>query len=294
MRQVRRFLRVLWDAFNGFNGTNDGWSMAGFIAFSGLLSLFPFLIFAATLIGIMVGHDRSDEIIDALFRIAPPHVALTLEPVVIEVLGKQSREVLTISGLFAIWVASNAIEAFRIAFDRAYQVDDPRNFLQNRALAIALVILGALVSALLGVSILLSPLILNYADTLFPVPIPPEAGQITYAFGLVVLVAFLTVMHRTLPGRSMRGTRIWPGVLVTTIIWIVAATGFTIYLSFTPSYTIIYGTLAGVIITLMFFYITGATIIYGAEVNAALDRRVRTENARMLASLNLGAPWRSD
>jgi membrane protein len=294
VRRTRRFLHVLWDAFNGFNGTNDGWSMAGFIAFSGLLSQFPFLIFAATLIGIVVGQDRSDEIIDALFRIAPPHVALTLEPVVVEVLGKQSREVLTIAAVFAIWVASNAVEAFRIAFDRAYQVDDPRNFFQNRALAIGLVFLGALVSALLGVSILLSPLIIGYADNLIPVPIPPEAGYITYAFGLAVLVAFLTVMHRTLPGRSMRGTRIWPGVLVTTVMWVIAATGFSVYLSYTPSYTIIYGTLAGVIITLMFFYITGATIIYGAEVNAALDRRVRTENAHMLASLDLGAPWRLD
>ena len=294
MRRTRRLGRVLWDAFNGFNGSNDGWSMAGFIAFSGLLSLFPFLIFAATLIGILVGQERSDEIIDALFRIAPPHVARTLEPVVIEVLGKQSREVLTISAVFAIWVASNAVEAFRIAFDRAYQVDDPRSFIQNRALAIALVFLGAMVSALLGVSILLSPLITSYADRLIPGTIPPLAGYITYVLGLGVLIAFLSVMHWTLPGIRMRGTRIWPGVLVTAVLWVVAATGFTIYLSFTPSYTVIYGTLSGVIITLMFFYITGATIIYGAEVNAALDRQIRTENARMLASLNLGAPWRSD
>ena len=50
------------------------------------------------------------------------------------------------------------------------------------------------------------------------------------------------------------------------------ASAFSIYLSFTPSYTVIYGTLAGVIITLMFFYLTGLTIIFGAEVNAALNQ----------------------
>ena len=107
--------------------------MAGFIAFSGLLSIFPFLIFAATLTGILVGRDRSDTIIEALFEIAPEHVAQTLAPVVEEVLGKQSGEVLTLSALFAIWVASSAVEAFRIAFDRAYAVPDPRGFIQNRA-----------------------------------------------------------------------------------------------------------------------------------------------------------------
>ena len=54
MRRLKRAFRVLWVAYDRFN-RNDGWSMSGFIAFSGLLSIFPFLIFAATLIGILVG-----------------------------------------------------------------------------------------------------------------------------------------------------------------------------------------------------------------------------------------------
>ena len=157
MKILRRTFRVLWDALERFN-LNDGSAMAGFIAFSGLLSIFPFLIFAATLTGIIVGEARSEEIIDALFRIAPEHVARTLEPVVGEVLGKQSSQILTLSALFAIWVASNAVEAFRIAFDRAYAVVDPRNFFQNRALAIVMVFVGAVVAALLGLMIIFSPL----------------------------------------------------------------------------------------------------------------------------------------
>ena len=89
---------------------------------------------------------------------------------------------------------------------------------------------------------------------------------------MLVFIGFLLVMHRVLPGRRLTGFRLWPGVLVTTVLWVVMAVGFSIYLTFTPTYTVIYGTLAGVIITLMFFYFTGATIIYGAEVNAALNR----------------------
>jgi membrane protein len=288
-----RLGRVLWKAFDGFT-RNDGSPMAGYIAFSGLLSLFPFLIFCATLTGILLGPDESDRIIDALFEIAPQHVALTLEPVVSEVLNKQSGEVLTLSALFAIWVASNAVEAFRLAFDRAYAVDDPRNFFQNRALAISLVFLGAMVAVLLGVSIIFSPILLRMLRTVALVPIPPAAGYITYGFGIVVFMSFILVMHRTLPGRSMRGTHLWPGALTTTILWVILASGFTIYLSFTPTYTVTYGTLAGVIITLMFFYLTGATIIYGAEVNAALDRTVREENSRILARSEMGATWRWD
>lgn len=271
MKRVKRAFRVLWTAWDRFN-LNDGWSMSGYIAFSGLLSLFPFLIFAATLIGILVGPQRSDSILEALFEIAPAHVAQTLTPVVEEVLNKQSGEVLTLSAVFAIWVASSAVEAFRIAFDRAYAVPDPRGFIHNRALAIALVFLGAIVAALLGVTILFMPLILRFAESVLQIPVPAFATYITSFFGVMVFVGFLLVMHRVLPGRHIKTSRLWPGVIVTTVLWVAAASAFSIYLSYTPSYTVTYGTLAGVIITLMFFYLTGLTIIFGAEVNAALNQ----------------------
>lgn len=262
---------VVWNALNRFQ-SNDGAAMAGYIAFSGLLSIFPFLIFAATLIGMLVGESRSEGIIDALFQIAPQHVAMTLEPVVEEVLGKQSSEVLTLSALFAVWVASNAVEAFRIAFDRAYGIIDPRHFVMNRAMALGIVLLGAVVAALLGISILLSPIILHLLSERAHITIPSIAGYVTYGFGITVFLGFLMLMHRWLPGRHLPNTVIWPGVIVTTVIWLIAAGGFTLYLSFTPTYTVTYGTLAGVIITLMFFYLTGATIIFGAELNAELNK----------------------
>lgn len=262
---------TVWNALNRFQN-NDGAAMAGYIAFSGLLSIFPFLIFAATLTGMLVGADRSERVIDALFEIAPQHVALTLEPVVKEVLSKQSSEVLTVSALFAVWVASNAVEAFRIAFDRAYGIIDPRHFVVNRAMALGIVLLGAVVAALLGISILLSPIILHLVSQRTHFSIPWIAGYITYGFGMMVFIGFLMLMHRWLPGRHLPGTVIWPGVLVTTLIWLAAAGGFTLYLSHTPGYTVTYGTLAGVIITLMFFYLTGATIIFGAELNAEMNK----------------------
>jgi membrane protein len=270
VKKLRRAFRVLWVAFDRFN-RNDGWPMSGYIAFSCLLSVFPFMIFAATLTGILVGADRSEPIIESLFEIAPEHVALTLAPVVEEVLNKQSNEVLTLSALFAIWVASNAVEAFRIAFDRAYAVPDPRGIIENRLLAIGLVFLGAVVAALLGVSILFTPLILRFLEQATHRPVPAVATYVTYIFGMLVFVGFLLVMHRLLPGRHLKTSRLWPGVIVTTLLWAVFASVFSYYLTMTPTYSVTYGTLAGVIITLMFFYLTGVTIIYGAEVNAALN-----------------------
>jgi len=271
VKTVWRSGAILWDAIDRFN-RNDGTAMAGFIAFSSLLSVFPFLIVAATLIGAMLGDARSDQIIDALFRIAPDHVARTVEPVADEVLKRRSGGVLTVSALFAIWVASNAVEAFRIAFDRAYKVDDRRHFITGRLLAIGFVLLGAVVTALLGFSVILSPLLLHLAEQWSGERVPGGAGLLIYTFGLVVFAGFLFLMHRYLPGERLPLVRLWPGVVVSTILWMFGAVFFSFYLRYTPSFTVTYGALTGVVITLLFFYLTGAAIIFGAEVNAAWNR----------------------
>jgi membrane protein len=267
---AKRTWAFVWDAIDRFN-RNDGSAMAGYIAFTCLLSIFPFLIFATTLIGVLVGPSRTDEITHALFELAPPHVAMTLEPVVEEVLGKQSERILTLSAIFAIWVASNAIEAFRTAFDRAYAVRAPRHIITNRAIAILFVFIGAFVALILGFSIVLSPLLIRLLQDFAHLELPGITSYLTYLFGVIVFIVFLRLMHRYLPHRRMKLAVIWPGVMVTTVLWVLGALAFSVYLSWTPTYSITYGALAGVIITLLFFYLTGAVIIFGAEVNASLN-----------------------
>jgi len=132
------------------------------------------------------------------------------------------------------------------------------------------VIVGIFVFFSLGLTIVLGPLILGLIQTYFGISVPNGTGLMRYLFGGVIFVSFLLFLHRVLPRHSYRIKKLWVGVLVSTVIWIVAATGFSIYLGYTPTYTSTYGTLAGVIITLVFLYITGMAIIYGAEVNAVL------------------------
>jgi membrane protein len=269
VRRVRRFIVVVWEAYNRFN-RHDGSALAGYVAFSGLLSIFPFLIFATSLIGILLQSEEPEGIIEALFEIAPPHVAQTLEPAITDVLTRRSSGLLTLSALFAIYVASNAVDAIRLAFDRAYAVE-PDAFVICRIRAIGFVFAGAIVAAFLGLSILFSPLLIRLTARFTHLQLPWLTPYLSYGFGLLVFVGFAYVMHHYLPGRRMGGTRIWPGVMLTGLLWIIAAGGFSIYLSYTPTYAVTYGTLAGVIITLMFFYITGMVIIYGAEFNAVLN-----------------------
>jgi len=92
-----------------------------------------------------------------------------------------------------------------------------------------------------------------------------------------VFLLFLTIFHRVLPSQSMKNERIWPGILVSVFLWLFGALGFSVYLSLTPTYAVTYGTLTGVIVLAMFFYLTGVAIIFGAEVNAVLKSDDATE-----------------
>ena len=269
MSQFRDAYRLLRASHARFN-KDDGVAMAGYIAFSSLLAIFPFLIFAAALVGLLVGPEQSEEAVNALFRVAPEHIAQTLEPVLHEVLIDRGQGVLTVSILVAIFLASNAVDAFRVAFDRAYEVTKPRGFLMRRLISLAFVFLAALVAVIMAVSIIFMPLLFQLAERWLDVSLPASMAVLVFVLGIVVFLMFLVALHRILPSKAMKGRRIWPGVLVSLILWLLGAVAFSVYLSLTPTYAVTYGTLTGVIVLAMFFYLSGVAIIFGAEVNAVL------------------------
>lgn len=244
--------------------------MAGYIAYATFLAIFPFAIFATALIGQVVGADRTEEVQAALFDMAPPHIAQTLSPVIRGVTSGSRDGLATIAALGAFWAASNAVEALRVAFDRAYDVRKPRGFFWRRLRGLGFVILASATFGLLGLLIIVAPLALSLVESNLHVRLPMGLALLRYGLGLAVLTFFLFQVNLLLPSRRPPRRRLWPGIWVSTALWTLGAFAFSLYLSYAPSYTITYGAFAGVIVTLLFFYLTGAAIIIGAEVNAAL------------------------
>ncbi|PCJ75455.1 MAG: hypothetical protein COA53_06015 [Rhodobacteraceae bacterium] len=273
LRDAYRILRAAYVRF----AKDDGVAMAGYIAFSSLLAIFPFLIFSAALVGLLVGPEQNEQAVNTLFRVAPEHIARTLEPVLHEVLVDRGQGVLTLSILVAIFLASNAVDAFRVAFDRAYDVAKPRGFLLRRLISLAFVFLGAAVAAIMAVSVVFTPLLFQLAERWLDIALPASMGALVFILGVTVFVLFLIALHRILPSHATKGRRIWPGIMVSLILWLFGAVAFSIYLSLVPTYAVTYGTLTGVMVLAMFFYLTGVAIIFGAEVNAVLKLTNATE-----------------
>ena len=276
MSRIRDAYRILRAAYTRFD-KDDGVAMAGYIAFSSLLAIFPFLIFSAALVGLLVGPEQNEEAVNALFRVAPEHIAQTLEPVLHEVLIDRGQGVLTLSILVAIFLASNAVDAYRVAFDRAYDFNKSRGFIERRFRSIGFVFLGALVAVVMAVSIIFTPLLFQLAEKWLDVALPASMAVLVFVLGIMVFILFLTIFHLLLPSQSMRKQRIWPGIFVSVILWLGGALAFSVYLSLTPTYAVTYGTLTGVIVLAIFFYLTGVAIIFGAEVNAVLKLTNATE-----------------
>jgi len=260
----------LWEVVRRFDA-HGGSVLCGHIAYSMMLAIMPFLIFATALAGFVVGQQGAEAAVAALFAGVPEHVAQTLEPVLLEVVGQRRGGVLTLSALGAIWAASAGVEAVRIGLDRAYDVGDARHVALGRLISIGVVLAGFAIFAVLSALIIFAPLAFALFQKWTKIAVPVEVDYLRYLLGLAVLSLSLWAMHRVLPSRPMGGLRLWPGVAASVLIWLAAATGLSVYLANAPNYTITYGTLAGVMATLLFFYLTGAAIVFGAEVNAVAN-----------------------
>ncbi len=256
---------------------DDGSALAGYMAYTALLCLFPFLIFATALCGLLIGTEGVEPVMNFLFANIPEHVAKTIRPVLEEVVRNRSGNVLSLSALGAIWIASNGFEALRTGLERAYMVKNYRSWWANRLISICFVFIALVAFFALAVLIVFGPSLIALANEFTGAVIAVQDylgvdlkvwASFRYLFGAAILVIFQVLLHHVLPAERPP-VPILRGVLVTVLLWMVLASAFSIYFRFVPSYAITYGALGGVIATLLFFYVSAAIFIFGAEINAA-------------------------
>jgi membrane protein len=249
---------------------DEGLVLSGYIAFTAFFSLFPFLIFLAALAGFLGTRETAHELIEALFRFMPSDVAETLAPAVRQVLSSRQGGLLTFGILATLWFASNGFEALRAGLNRAYGVAEQRAIWLLRLQSMALVIGGSLIIFFLSLVVILGPLVWRVlgpnVDQLLETQL--VFGTARYFVAAVLLLGSLLLLHRWLPNTRQAFARILPGVCATTVLWLLGAGLFSWYVGHLADYAVFYGSLGGVAITLMFFYISAILFIFGAELNA--------------------------
>lgn len=279
--------KVLWDAIVHFANDNS-LILAGYIAYMTLFAMFPFLIFLTTVGGVIGQGEAATLFIEYLMESVPAEVALTLRPSITEITERPRTGLMTVSILIALWVASSGIEALRSALNEAYNAEQFPAIWKARLQSLGLTVLFTFGIIATMISIVAGPFIWSMLE--WALIIPSFYGWLygvsRYVFGVIVLYGIVALLYFLLPNRSLRKREVFPGAALAVALWLGSLSLFSFYLANMASYSVTYGSLGGIVVTLLFFYVSACIFIFGAEVNAALRRRLV---ARRLTDSGKGA-----
>jgi membrane protein len=252
---------------------NDGFIHAGNLAYLSIVALFPFFILAAAVANLFGRSEDSARTVATILSELPPDVASTLRGPITEVLTARTGPLLWLGGIVGLWTAASFIETVRDILRRAYGVKYCAPFWEYRLGSIAM-IFGSVVMLMFAFSASVALSSVQHAiEAWFPFS---ENVISTVEFYRVIPAAalFLTVYALFLaltPARYRKhGCRKWPGALLITVWWLATAEILPRIVGWFGGYSLTYGSLAGVMIALLFFFMIGLGVVMGAELNAAL------------------------
>ncbi len=262
-------------------GSKDNVSMlAGGVAFFGFLAIFPALIALVSLYGLVADPAQAAQTLESLTSGLPesarPLVADQLQAVVTSSSGGLTTG-LIISALAALFSASSGVQNLMAAINIAYDETEGRGAVKLRLLALTLTI-GAVVFVIVAIALVaVAPVVLDLLG-----PTGQILGQVVRWVLLVVLVVLaLAVLYRTAPDRDAPRFR-WVslGSVAATVLWVVGSVVFSLYVNNFGSYNKTYGALAGVIVLMLWMYLTSYIVLLGAEINSESEYQTAADTTR--------------
>jgi membrane protein len=256
---------------------------AATLTYYGLLALFPAVIVLVSIVG-LVGDPESttNRLTDIVTKIGPDSAAQTFAGPIKQVTESRATAgfALVASTVVALWSASGYLGAFIRASNVIYETREGRPFWKLRPLQLLMTLVVVLLLAVMATGIVLTgPIVSDVAE---PLGISDTAVTIwNYAKWLVIAVLFLLMIgliYYASPNVKQRSFRwITPGGVVALVVWLIASAAFGLYVSQFGSYNKVYGSLAGVIVILIWMWITNLAILFGHELNAEREREVQFE-----------------
>ncbi|HXH52103.1 MAG TPA: YihY/virulence factor BrkB family protein [Sphingomicrobium sp.] len=252
---------------------NDGFIHAGNLAFLALLALFPFFI-VATALAHLIGQTESGAMtVATILSQLPPEVARTLRQPVGEALTARTGPLLWLGAIVGLWTAASFIETIRDILRRAYGVKYCAPFWEYRMGSIAMIV-GAVILLMFAFAASIALRSVQMAIETW-LPFAEDVVATLGMFRIVPAVALFGTIYALLyaltPARYRKhGCLKWPGALLITLWWLATVELLPLTLGLLGGYDLTYGSLAGVMVVLIFFFVVGLGVVMGAELNAAL------------------------
>ena len=252
---------------------NEGSIHAGNLAYMSMLSIFPFFILGAAVFSAIGEEADRAATINAILSALPPIVGEVIGPVARDVITARTGWLLWIGGLVGLWTVSGLVETLRDILRRAYGASPTLAFWRYRLLsfgiimaAMSLLIVSLIAQVLIGTA---RQIITANFPWLSDVLAQLSISRIIPAVGLYlsIYLLFLTLTPSAFHSRKYPK---WPGALLVTIWWVAVTIALPPVLGSFFAYNMTYGSLAGIMIALFFFWLVGLGMVLGAELNAAL------------------------
>jgi len=240
-----------------------------------MLALVPSLIALVTVYALVADPATLSEQIEPVTSLLPPEAAALLEQqlrTIVEANPGSLTVGLVVSVLAAFWAASGGIGALVTGINAVYNQDEERGFVKLKALALGLTV-GAVVVVVLALLLVAAfPAAVEALNLGTAGRLGAELGRWLLLAGLIALA--LSVFYRIGPSRAPVRLRwlSW-GAVIALVIWLLGSIGFSLYVGNFGNYNKTYGTLAAVIILMLWLYLSAYVILLGAEIDSELERR---------------------
>jgi membrane protein len=252
---------------------DDCFGLAAQLAYYFFLALFPAVLFVLALASFFPLTNFIDDVVRTLRPVAPGEVLNVLEEQLRRISNADSGGILTIGILGAIWSSSAALVAIVSSLNRAYDIEESRPWWKVRLTAVGLTIALALLVLTSFTLVLAGPTIAEHLASSFGAGAVFEWSwkilQWPVAFFLVSMAVGL--VYYFAPDAEQDWTWITPGAVIGTLLWMVISLAFRYYVTNFTDYNATYGAVGGVIVLLLWFYISGLAILVGAELNAEIE-----------------------
>jgi membrane protein len=252
---------------------NDMPTYASALAYQAIFSLFPFFVFVLALIGTL----HLPDLIDWLRQQAQlflPQQAMDQVNGVLNQLRQPQGGLLSAGAIVALWTASAGVRATMNAFNVAYGVTETRPLWKLYLLSMVYTIAVAALLILSAALLLIGPRAMQW----FANQIGFEQLLVTlwtwlrWPTALVLLSLSAALVYYAAPAAQPRFRFITPGAVLSVTIWIAASVGFDYYVRNFGDYNATYGPISSVIVLLLYFYVSSAVLLFGAEINATIER----------------------
>jgi membrane protein len=293
----RSWFGTLKRVIAGFRDDNvTDWAAA--LTYYSVLSIFPAFIAMISILGLVVDPATITRVVtDTVSQLGPESAVNTIKRPIEEISANRSTAFLgLIVGLaLALWTASNYVGAFMRASNAIYAREEGRPFWKLRPLQVLLTLVLVLMAALVVLALIVSGPVAEAIGS--AVGLGDTAVMVwdiaKWPVLLVVVMLMLAILYWSAPNAKPAGFRwISPGSVVAVLLWIVASAGFALYVANFSSYDKTYGTLGGVIVFLVWMWITNIAVLIGAELNAETERARELEAGVPGAEEEIQAPYR--